>query len=810
MSSTNDSVMMDVESQLMESLIQTITCPITNDVMYDPVQGNDGSTYERSAILEWLTRKQSSPTTNMPMTEGDLKVNANVRYLCDKYHAGQLGNKTERSRTPPKVSTNHISLLHKQSVDSSGKKFMLSFNVDEATFPDVEDGYLPHDIVLVIDRSGSMGATVQVQDENGKNLEHGFNIQDIVNHAVKTVIKTMGKDCRLGIIAYDNLIEVHQSLTVMTEISKNTAIGSLDNIVPRGQTNIYGALEKAIEILDERDNKSNNSAIILFTDGAPNISPARGEVETLKKLRVKKNFTSPIYTMGFGYGIQPSLLYEMARCANGSFGHIPDGGMIATVFCNYIATILSTVVMNLQLHIITPNVLIMGDYNYNFDSSKNISTFDLGTVQRQQTRDIVFDLSQRNENEMSRSIEYYFTYKIGGVSYTSDKYQINNPYQQVVQNDTVCEHYIRSYYVESIRKMTNYSSCNLFMNAEDELKQLSTKLDSEINQCRNDMRSVNYEFLEALKDNLDGSSTKDSGQIKKAITNREYYNRWGKFYVDQLSRAVLLQIKPNFKDASCMKFGGDVFNDLVDKASDIFDSLPPPTPSNLKSQVGNYSTSCTGSTGGGTYRSMSSIGYAPSPAPAYAPVSMSMFNNDGGGCYLGTSEITLANGMTKYVKNLKKGEMVVTCSDESKNAKLVFTKVLCVVKTIFEEGVNLVNIGNLEITQYHPIYLDDEWKFPIDRGVTYKSTETEVYNIVLEKHHIAIIDSIPTICLGHNYNSNAVLSHPYYGSEKVVNDLKKLEGFHEGFVTMNSKFITKEDNLVSGYKINEEMVVEVD
>jgi hypothetical protein len=108
--------------------------------------------------------------------------------------------------------------------------------------------------------------------------------------------------------------------------------------------------------------------------------------------------------MGFGYGIQPSLLYEMARCANGSFGHIPDGGMIATVFCNYIATILSTVVMNLQLHIITPNVLIMGDYNYNFDSSKNISTFDLGTVQRQQTRDIVFDLSQRNENEMSRSI----------------------------------------------------------------------------------------------------------------------------------------------------------------------------------------------------------------------------------------------------------------------------------------------------------------------------------------------------------------------------------------------------------------------
>ena len=66
------------------------------------------------------------------------------------------------------------------------------------------------------------------------------------------------------------------------------------------------------------------------------------------------------------------------------------------------------------------------------------------------------------------------------------------------------------------------------------------------------------------------------------------------------------------------------------------------------------------------------------------------------------------------------------------------------------------------------------------------------------------------ICLGHNYNSNKVLSHPYYGSQKVINDLKKLEGFNEGLVTMNSKFLIREDNLVSGYKVNEDIVVEVD
>ena len=38
----------------MSAIIDSITCPITAVPMTDPVQGNDGHTYERSAILEWL------------------------------------------------------------------------------------------------------------------------------------------------------------------------------------------------------------------------------------------------------------------------------------------------------------------------------------------------------------------------------------------------------------------------------------------------------------------------------------------------------------------------------------------------------------------------------------------------------------------------------------------------------------------------------------------------------------------------------------------------------------------------------------
>lgn len=42
-------------------------CPITGDVMSDPVIDRDGITYERVAIEEWIHRRATSPTTRAPM-----------------------------------------------------------------------------------------------------------------------------------------------------------------------------------------------------------------------------------------------------------------------------------------------------------------------------------------------------------------------------------------------------------------------------------------------------------------------------------------------------------------------------------------------------------------------------------------------------------------------------------------------------------------------------------------------------------------------------------------------------------------------
>lgn len=48
----------------------TFTCPITREIMEDPVVTADGHSYERRAIEEWLQRKWTSPVTGQRLVTG--------------------------------------------------------------------------------------------------------------------------------------------------------------------------------------------------------------------------------------------------------------------------------------------------------------------------------------------------------------------------------------------------------------------------------------------------------------------------------------------------------------------------------------------------------------------------------------------------------------------------------------------------------------------------------------------------------------------------------------------------------------------
>lgn len=87
-----DSHIVEMKSAIF-SIFQTETniplellCPITNEIMTNPVIADDGFTYERSSILEWFNRgKTSSPMTNEEFTSKALTENTDLKDKIDEF-----------------------------------------------------------------------------------------------------------------------------------------------------------------------------------------------------------------------------------------------------------------------------------------------------------------------------------------------------------------------------------------------------------------------------------------------------------------------------------------------------------------------------------------------------------------------------------------------------------------------------------------------------------------------------------------------------------------------------------------------------
>jgi hypothetical protein len=60
-------------------------CPITHEIMRDPVCIADGYTYERKAIEEWLTKKKTSPIMNSSIKGTQIYPNKVLKMLIDQY-----------------------------------------------------------------------------------------------------------------------------------------------------------------------------------------------------------------------------------------------------------------------------------------------------------------------------------------------------------------------------------------------------------------------------------------------------------------------------------------------------------------------------------------------------------------------------------------------------------------------------------------------------------------------------------------------------------------------------------------------------
>jgi hypothetical protein len=271
---------------------------------------------------------------------------------------------------------------------------------------------------------------------------------------------------------------------------------------------------------------------------------------------------------------------------------------------------------------------------------------------------------------------------------------------------------------------------------------------------------------EVLKDIV--STNENEGQIGMAP---KYAAKWGLHYSRAYTRAQVLEYTMNFKDPGLQIYSNHAFAQMQALGDDLFVSLSPPVGS--INSYGGY---------GGAY----GAGAASSPSIA----SMAIFHNASGGCFDPESMVKMADNTYKQIQSIHPDIDYVWTPTGS-------AKVIALVKIGSSNPYQAMsNINRLWITPYHPILFEGCWRFPADIGFYCDRLMPFVYNLVLESGHIIDVHNILCVTLGHGLTDD-VVKHDYFGTQCVIDDLKKLPGWEMGRPTFtNLKAIKNAEGVI--------------
>lgn len=599
---------------------------------------------------------------------------------------------------------------------------------------------MPLDICCVVDVSGSMSSGASIKTGTGQTEAHGLSVLDVVKHAVKTVIHGLDPRDRVAVVAFESNAVTTFPLTEATTANKKDMEEKVDALRTLGGTNLWGGLETGMNLLLE-NGSDRLPAILVLTDGMPDYNPA----DKLKAYKDTHKTLPTINTFGFGYGVETPMLLNIAVEGNGMHAFIPDASFVGTAFVNALSNLMVTTAIHTTLSIEPENgAEIVEVFGHSSQKTSWGSLVNLCSLQYGQVKDSVARLKVPANTDPSKPI-----------ARVTLKYERTST-KAAEEQEAVCMnandggvalqvHQLRLAFVKTVETAV-----------DDALQQRNVQAQQEVAKILDAANKVNDPHAKAIGQDI-------SGQVTEALIRapEDYFQKWGRHYLPSLARAHLLQQCNNFKDPGIQFYGGQLFETIRDKVEDIFVKLPPPKPSvRARAYYG----------GGGATKA--------SAAPL---ASMRTYYDASGGCIAGECEVRMADGSVKRVDAVVRGDKV--CASLSSGAH---AEVVCVVKTqCFGGKESLVTLpGGLRLTPYHPVHKEDGWYFPLDLATPERDAACDaVYNFVLAGEHAMVVNGVECVTLGHGLSA-PVVAHPYFGTQRVVDDLRRMRGWETGRVEL--------------------------
>ena len=206
----------------------------------------------------------------------------------------------------------------------------------------LSDLVIPDTVVLVLDRSGSMGESAGPADRPMKRMS-------LVHEAVELLLSGLPTSTRVGVVAYND-----RAATILdpTEVSGN-ADWIVDEIrarvQPGGSTNAEAGLVRGYDMALREADRGRAVLVLLLSDGVANVGATRTD-DILEEIGERGDIG--LSTIGVGLGpFNDELMEQLANKADGTYHYIDTPSEARRIFVENLTSLLASVARDAKIQV---------------------------------------------------------------------------------------------------------------------------------------------------------------------------------------------------------------------------------------------------------------------------------------------------------------------------------------------------------------------------------------------------------------------------------------------------------------------------